>query len=107
MDKKELKNFLNQTIKVIGKIQTTVEWDNWRNGNAWLTLMNDSRMIGTDLLKEFEHAGIQHQLLSGTPVNNVSDYKQCPLKRENGSQVSLALVYLKSYCKVKSSQIHC
>ena len=66
--------------------------------------MNDGRMIGTDLLKEFEHAVIQYQLLSGTPVNNVSDYKQCPLKRENGSQVSLALVYLKTYCKVKSSQ---
>ena len=84
---KDLKKLSNETIKVLGKIATTVTHKDWTCEESCLKIMEDGHklILGRDLFNSFRLAVVQKQVISGKSVNNV-DKSTCTLKLAIESQ---------------------
>ena len=70
---KVLKTFSNEPIKVLGKISTTVIYNDWSCEDACLTVVEDEHklFIGSDLFISLGLAVMQQQIERGKCVNNI------------------------------------
>ena len=68
---KDLKNFSNEPIKVLGKFARTVTYNDWTCEEACLTVVEDKIMliIGRDLFNSLGWALVQQQAKWGKWVN--------------------------------------
>ena len=87
-EKRDLKTFSNDTIKVLGHLETTVAYKNWTDRKAILTVVEDDHMIfiGRDLFPSLDIAVVQqHQSETGKCVNNIN-YFECKIKETIAAQ---------------------
>ena len=76
-DKKDLKTFSNEPIKVLGHLQTTLLYNNWTGKEASLTVLEDGHKIIIDrgIFTSLGLAIVQHQQPeTGKCVNNTKKY---------------------------------
>ena len=62
-DRRNLKTFSNEPIKVLGHLETTVAYNNWKDRTAMLTVVEDGHknIIGRDLFTILGLAVVQQQ----------------------------------------------
>ena len=81
-EKRDLKTFSNDPIKVLGHLETTVAYNNWTDRKAILTVVEEGHkiIIGRDLFPSFGLAVVQqHQSETGKCVNNINNFA-CKIK---------------------------
>ena len=71
-ERRNLKTFSNEPIEVLGHLETTVAYNNWKDRAAMLTVVKDGHknIIGRDLFTTLGLAVVQHQPENGKSVNN-------------------------------------
>ena len=74
-EKRDLKTFSSDPIKVFGHLETTVAYSNWIDREANLTVVEDGRkiIIGSDLFTSLGLAVVQQQPDNGRCVNNINN----------------------------------
>ena len=79
--------FLNEPIKVLGKLTTTVTYNDWTCKEASLTVVEDGHklIIGKDLFNSLGLAVVQKQAKSGKCVNKI-DNSTCKIKETIASE---------------------
>ena len=84
---RDLKTFSNEPLKVLGKILTTVTYNDWTCEHACLTVVEDEQklIIERDLLNSLGLAVVQHQARRVKIVNNI-DSSICKMKQTIASQ---------------------
>ena len=80
-EKRNLKTFSNEPIKVIGHLETTVTYNHWKDVSAMLTVADDGHknIIGRDLFGPLRIAVVQQQPETGKCVNNITN-SACKIK---------------------------
>ena len=81
-EKRDLKTFSNDPIKVLGHLVTKVAYNNWTDRKAILTVVDDGHkiIIGRDLFPSLGLAVVrQHQSETGKCVNNINN-SACKIK---------------------------
>ena len=80
-EKRKLKTFLNEPIKVIGHLETTVAYNQWQDKSAILTVVDDGHknIIGRDLFTTLGLAVFQQQPETGKCVYNINN-PTCKIK---------------------------
>ena len=83
----DLKTFSNEPIKVLGKLATTVTYNDWTCEEAGLTVVEDAHkiIIGRDFFNSFDLAVVQQQAKKGKSVNNIDNFT-CKIKETIASQ---------------------
>ena len=73
-DKRNLKTFSNEPIKVLGHLETTITYNHWKDKAALFTVVEDGHrnIIGTDLFTTLGLAVVQQQPDNGKCVNNIN-----------------------------------
>ena len=87
-EKRDLKTFSNDPIKVLGHLETTVAYNNWIDREASLTVVEDGHktIIGRDLFTSLGLAVVQQQQpKNGKCVNNINN-STCNIKKTIASQ---------------------
>ena len=81
---KDLITFSNEPIKVLGKLATTITYDDWTYEEACLTVVEDGHklIIGRDVFTSLGLAVVQQQANRGKCVNNI-DNSTCKIKRQS------------------------
>ena len=90
MDTKErrnLKTFANEPIKVLGHLESTVTYNQWKDRAAMLTVVEDGHrnIIVRDLFKTLGLAVVQQQPENGKCVNNINT-SACKIKETIATQ---------------------
>ena len=82
-----LKTFSNEPIKVLGHLETTVTYNQWKDRAARLTVVEDGQIniIGRDLFTTLGLAVVQQQPENGKCVNN-SNTSTCKIKETIATQ---------------------
>ena len=72
-ERRNLKTFSNEPIKVLGHLETTVAYNNWKDRAAMLAVVEDGHknIIGRDLFTTLGLAVVQQQPENGKCVNNI------------------------------------
>ena len=80
-ERRNLKTFSNEPIKVLGYLETTVAYNNWKDRAAMLTVVEDGHknIIGRDLFTTVGRAVVQQQPEFGKCVNNINS-STCKIK---------------------------
>ena len=89
-EKRDLKTFSNEPIKVLGHLETTVAYNNWIDREAILTVVEVGHkiIIGRDLLPSLGLAVVQQeQSENGKCVNNINN-PACKIKETIAAQFS-------------------
>ena len=86
-DKRNLKTFSNEHIKVLGHLETTLTYNQWKDKAALLTVVEDGprNIIGRDLFTTLGLAVIQQQPDNGKCVNNINA-STCKIKETIATQ---------------------
>ena len=87
-EKRDLKTFSNDPIKVLGHLETTVAYNNWIDREASLTVVEDGHkiIIGRDLFTSLGFAVAQQQQPdNGKYVNNIIN-STCKIKETIAAQ---------------------
>ena len=87
-EKQNLKTFSNESIKVLGHLETTVAYNNWIDREAILTVVEDGHkiIIGRDLFPSLGLAVVQQrQSETGKCVNNINN-STCKIKETIAAQ---------------------
>ena len=87
-EKRDLKTFSNDSIKVLEHLDTTVAYNNWTDRKAILTVVEDGHkiIIGRDLFPGLGLAVVQqHQSDTGKCVNNINNFA-CKIKETIAGQ---------------------
>ena len=86
-EKRNLKTFSNEPIKVIGHLETTVIYNQWKDTTAMLTVVDDGHknIIGRDLFTTLGLAVVQQQPESGKCVYNINN-STCKIKETIATQ---------------------
>ena len=86
-DKRNLKTFSNEPIKVLGHLETTITYNQWKDKAAVLTVVEDGHIniIGRDLFTTLGLAVIQQQPDNGKCVNNINA-STCKIKETIATQ---------------------
>ena len=87
-EKRDLKTFSNDPIKVLGHLETTVAYNSWTDGKAILTVVEDGHkiIIGRDVFPSLGLAVVQqHQSETGKCVNNINNFA-CKIKETIAAQ---------------------
>ena len=82
-----LKTFANEPIKVLGHLETTVTYNQWKNKEAMLTVIEygHRNIIGRDLFTTLGLAVVQQQLEIGKCVSNIIT-SACKIKETISTQ---------------------
>ena len=74
-EKRNLKTFSNEPIKIIGHLETTVIYNQWTDTSAMLTVVDDGHknIIGRDLFTTLGLAVVQQQPETGKCVYNINN----------------------------------
>ena len=85
--KKELENFSDEPIKVLGHLETTVIYNQWKDQSAMLTVVDDGHknIIGRDLFATLGLAVDQQQPETGKCVYNINN-SVCKIKETIATQ---------------------
>ena len=86
--KRDLKTFSNDPIKVLGHLETTVAYNNWTDGKAIVTVVEDGHkiIIGRDVFPSLGLAVVQqHHSETGKCVNNINNFA-CKIKETIAAQ---------------------
>ena len=80
-ERRNLKTFSNEPIKVLGHLETTVTYNQWKDRAAMLTVVEDGyrNIIGMDLFTTLGLAVVQQQPEHGKWVNNINT-STCKIK---------------------------
>ena len=80
-ERRNLKTFSNEPIKVLGHLETTVTYNQWKDRAAMLTVVEDGHknIIGRDLFTTLGLAVVQQQPENGKCVNNINT-STCKIK---------------------------
>ena len=86
-DKRNLKTFSNEPIKVLGHLETTITYNQWKDKAAVLTVVDDGHrnIIGRDLFTTLGLAVVQQQPDYGKCVNNIHT-STCKIKETIATQ---------------------
>ena len=86
-EKRNLKTFSNEPIKVIGHLETTVAYNQWQDKSAILTVVDDGHknIIGRDLFTTLGLAVVQQQPETGKCVYNINN-PTCKIKESIATQ---------------------
>ena len=87
-EKRDVKTFSNDPIKVLGHLETTVAYNNWTDRKIILTVVEDSHkiIIRRDLFPSLGLAVVQqHQSQTGKCVNNINNFA-CKIKKTIAAQ---------------------
>ena len=86
-DKRTLKTFSNEPIKVLGHLETTITYNQWKDKTAVLTVVEDGHrnIIGRDLFTTLGLAVVQQQPDNGKCVNNINT-STCKIKETIATQ---------------------
>ena len=73
-EKRNLKTFSNEPIKVFGHLETTITYNQWKDKASMLTVVEDGHrnIIGRDLFTTLGFAVVQQQPENGNCVNNIN-----------------------------------
>ena len=84
--KKKLENFSNEPIKVLGHLETTITYNQWKDRATMLTVVDGHRnIIERDLFKTLGLAVVQQQPEKGKCVNNINT-STCKIKETIATQ---------------------
>ena len=80
-----MKTFSNETIKVLGHLETTITYNQGKDRAAMLTVVEDGHrnIIGRDLFTTLGLAVVQQQPENGKCVNNINT---CKIKKTIATQ---------------------
>ena len=80
-ERRNLKTFSNEPIKVLGHLETTLTYNQWKDTAAMLTVVEDGHknIIGRDLSTTRGLAVVQQQPENGKCVNNINT-STCKIK---------------------------
>ena len=86
-ERRNLKTFLNEPIKVLGHLETPVAYNQWRDKSAILTVVEDGHknIIGRDLFTTLGLAVVQQQPETGKCVYNIN-ISACKIKETIATQ---------------------
>ena len=86
-EKRNLKTFSNEPIKVLGHLETTITYNQWKDKAAMLTVVEDEHgnIIGRDLFTTLGLAVVQQQPKNGKCVNNINT-STCKVKETIATQ---------------------
>ena len=86
-EKRNLKTFSNEPVRVIGHLETTVIYNQWKDTSAMLTVVDDGHknIIGRDLSTTLGLAVFQQQPETGKCVNNINN-STCKIKKTIATQ---------------------
>ena len=86
-ERRNLKTFSNEPIKVLGHLETTVTYNQWQNRAAMLTVVEDGHrnIIGRDLFTTLGLAVVQQQPENSICVNNINT-STCKIKETIATQ---------------------
>ena len=86
IEKRNLKTFSNEHIKILGHLETTVFYNQWKDTSAILTLVDDGHknIIGRDLFATLGLANVQ-QPETGKCVYNINN-SVCKIKETIATQ---------------------
>ena len=86
-ERRNLKTFSNEPIKVIGHLETTVVYNQWQDKSAMLTVVDDGHknIIGRDLFTTLGLAVVQQQPETGKCVYNINN-SSCKIKESIATQ---------------------
>ena len=86
-ERRNLKTFSNEPIKVLGHLETTVAYNHWKDRAAMLTVVEDGHknIIGMDLFTTLGLAVVQQQPENGKCVNNINS-STCKIKETIATQ---------------------
>ena len=87
-ERRELKTFSTEPVKVLGHLETTVTYNNWTYKDACLTIVEDGHkiIIGRDFFISLCQAIVQQQQpKNGKCVNNIND-STCKIKETTAGQ---------------------
>ena len=81
-DRRNLKTFSNEPLKVLRHLETTVVYNNWKDRAAMLTVVEDGHknIIVRDLFTTLALAVVQQQPEKGKCVNNINS-STCKMRR--------------------------
>ena len=88
--KRSLKTFSNEPIKVLGHLETTITYNQWKDKAALFTVVEDGHrnIIGRDLFTTLGLAVVQQQPDNGKCVNNINT-STCKVKETIATQFPL------------------
>ena len=86
-EKRNLKTFSNEPIKVFGHMETTITHNQWKDKAAMLTVVEDvhRNIIGRELFTTLGFAVVQQQPENGKCVNNINT-STCKIKETIATQ---------------------
>ena len=86
-DKRNLKTFSNEPIKVLGHLETTITYNQWKDKAAVLSVVEDGprNIVGRDLFTTLGLAVVQQQPDIGKCVNNINT-STCKIKETIATQ---------------------
>ena len=87
-DRRNLKTFSNEPIKVLGLLETTIVYNIWKDRAAMLTASEDGHknIIGRDLFETLGLAVVQQQPKNGKCANNLLNSSTCKIKETIATQ---------------------
>ena len=82
-----MKTFSIEPIKVLGHLETTVTYNQWKDRAAMLTVVEDEHknIMGRDLFTTLGLAVVQQQPETGKCVNNINT-STCKIKETTATQ---------------------
>ena len=86
-DRRNLKTFSNEPIKVLGHLETTVEYNNWKDRAAMLTVVEDGHksIFGRELFTTLGLAVVQQQPENDKCVSKINS-STCKIKETIATQ---------------------
>ena len=86
-DKRNLKTFSNEPIKVLGHLESTITYNQWKDKAALFTVVEDGHrnIIGRDLFRTLGLAVVKQQPDNGKCVNNINT-STCKIKETIATQ---------------------
>ena len=105
-ERRNLKTFSNEPIKVLGNLETTVAYNKLKDRAAMLTVVADGHknIIGRDLFTTLRLAVVQKQPENGKRVNNINS-STSKIKETNGIS-SFSIKNWLSKTRVAKSKFH-
>ena len=115
-EKRNIKTFSNEPIKVLEHLETTITYNQWKDKAAMLTVVEDGHrnIIGRDFFTTLGLAVVQQQAKNGKCVNNINT-STCKIKETIATQfphlvsiigLSKGKASKRSSCSDKSSTFH-
>ena len=86
-EKRNLKTYSNEPVKVLGHLETTITYNQWKDKAAMLTVVEDGHrnIIGRDFFTALGLAVVQQQPENGKCVNNINT-STCKIKETIATQ---------------------